>query len=168
LALCAALAISFLAPPAIAVDMTGKTIRAEGLVKRKGYNGTNKDFTYPLLIYFGAKGNRFVKMKFTTMDDRVLVAAGGDKGFVTSRGGNYKNFVTISQTPSSLHIVYESRGATSAYANEKWVYDITLGNGSCTITSFKYTADPRAGFTGLRTSIGKCSVANGPTDGLAD
>lgn len=157
-----------LAAPAVAVDLAGKTVRAEGISDRRAYNNADKTFTYPLEIYFGTKGNRFVTMGATTGDARVLIEAGKNKGSKRRKDGNFNMIVTIQQSASTVQVKLESRGTTDGYAGEGFTFDIGVSSGSCKVTKFRYSPDPRQGLTRSASKAGACTITNGPPAGLAD
>lgn len=167
-AMLALFAPMLIASEAGAVDLTGKTVRAEGISKRMAANGANKDFTYPLEIYFSSKGNRFVMMKFTSLDTRIVIEEGKSEGRGRTKNGHWTHVVTVQQTSGSLRVVYDSRGAERSYADERWTFDIALSGNGCTVQKFKYTGSPGVGFIGTTAKPGNCTIIDGPTANLAD
>jgi hypothetical protein len=153
---------------ALALDLAGKTLVAEGISERQNRSATDKSHTYPLQIYFGTQGNRFVTMLGTTGNTRVLIPAGKNRGSKLRKDGHFQQFVTIEQSAGSIHVQLESRGTTAGYASEKFIFDISVASNSCSVGEFRYSPDPGQQLTKSVSKEGNCTVTEGPPEGLAD
>jgi hypothetical protein len=154
--------------PALAVDLAGKTILAEGISERADYNGADKTFTYPLEIYFSTKGNRFVLMKGTSGNTRVLIKAGEDRGSRRRKDGNFNQIISIQQSASSLQVEVESRGTTDGYAGEGFYFEVSFSGSSCRVNEFRYSPDPRQYLSKSYSKEGTCELSEGVPPGIEE
>ncbi|MEQ1901181.1 MAG: hypothetical protein ABL866_10655 [Devosia sp.] len=119
-------------------------------------------------IYFGVKGNRFAMMRGTSGNTRILIPAGSDKGSKRRKDGHFQQYVTIKQTATTIHIEMESRGVVEGYASETFYFDVSLGNGTCTVTKFRYKPDSRQQLSQSYSRTGNCTLTRGAPEGLDD
>lgn len=172
------IAVGF-AMPAQAVDLTGMTLRVEGIIEATAdRSSADENFTFPLEIYFGSKGTRFVTMLGISGSVRVAIDAGKDRGLKRRKDGKFIYEVKLQQTPSSLQVKILGRGQEVSAANDSWSFEIGLGNGSCRTQKFRYVPDPRVYLeasdhrllNGLKvvSKQGACSVTKGVPEGLPD
>lgn len=165
--------------PAAAVDLTGMTLHVEGSIETTAdRSSADQDFTFPLEIYFGSKGTRFVTMLGISGNVRVAIDAGKDRGLKRRKDGKFTYEVKLQQTASSLQVKILGRGQEVTSANDSWTFEIGLANGSCRTQKFHYVPDPRVYLVdsdhrllnGLKvvSKPGACRVTRGAPEGLAD
>jgi hypothetical protein len=155
-----------------AVDLTGYNIATSATTASTYRNSVSSTVTWNVQIYFGSKGNRFVKidavrggqpLKFA--GNRILIPAGETRGSQRRKDGLFLYVIKLTESGNSLQIFWDSRGKDTRYANETTVFTLSLSTGSCRLDNFRYNADARMQLQKVTTTKGDCKVTRGlPAD----
>ena len=162
-------------PAALAFDLSGKTLTAEGRHLTVRPNSVREDTLWTLEIYFGTKGNRFVQFEKTiagshvrTSDNRVIIEAGKDSGSKRRKDTNFTLIVSLTPTTNGLQVRLESRGKDLGYANENFIYEIALGGNTCRVTNYRYLPDARLNLRSVKWTDSDCKIMEGPPADLGN
>lgn len=166
------LAVPSMTAQSLAVDLTGMNLTASGTYTTLDHRSIRDTVTWTVQVYYGTKGNRFVMFQgfrgssvIRIAENRILIPAGENRGSKRRKDNNFTSIITLDQSANALKVTWESRGRDTRFANSKYIFWITLGNGTCRVDDFRYNADARLGYNSVVETTGGCTLTRGvPSD----